>query len=242
MPATMMSASKPSIRPNCAEPHAVDRRSVARVADGAVAEVDLLDDERASRRDRTRRRRAIVVGRDHRELDVGQLEQRAPQRLQALGLDPVVVGQQHAHRVSSYSWPRRVSVRDADQRQPVRRRGRGGLAAGPAAQQRANSPRVRLPNATCSIVPTRTRFMWRMNVSAVIQNSSSSTVLAPLGDGHRRARTHVAGLGRRERGEVVACPAAPRRRRGAPRGRARAATHIARSPSQTERVRRLSTR
>ena len=37
--------------------------------------------------------------------------------------------------------------------------------------RRSNSASVRRPPATSSIVPTSTRFMWRMNVSASIQNS-----------------------------------------------------------------------
>ena len=96
MPETITSGSKSSIRPERREPHAVHRRAVARVADRAVVERDLGHPQRAPERDRARGRRAVVVGRDHRELDVVERDQRAPQRLQALGVDPVVVGQQDA--------------------------------------------------------------------------------------------------------------------------------------------------
>ena len=58
-------------QPERGEAHAVDRRAVGRVADRAVAEVDLLDPQRPARRDRARRRRAVAVGRDHGELDAG---------------------------------------------------------------------------------------------------------------------------------------------------------------------------
>ena len=101
MPETIRSGSKPSIRPSVAEPHAVHRRAVAGVADRAVAEVDLLDPQRP----------AVVIERAVAErLPSGaitasstsvELEQRAPQRLQALGVDPVVVGQQHAQHPGS---------------------------------------------------------------------------------------------------------------------------------------------
>jgi hypothetical protein len=82
------------------EAHAVHRRPIGRVADAAVAEGHLLHPQRAPGGDRARRRRAVGVGRDDRQLDVGDLEQRTPQRLQPVGLDPVVVGQQHAQHGS----------------------------------------------------------------------------------------------------------------------------------------------
>ena len=44
----------------------------------------------------------LASGAIDRELDVVELEQRAPQRLQALGVDAVVVGEQDAHRRGSY--------------------------------------------------------------------------------------------------------------------------------------------
>ena len=85
--------------PELREPDAVDRRAVGRVARRAVLEVDLLDPERAARGDHARERGAVAVGRHDRELDVGQRDERAPQRLQALGLDAVVVGEEHAHGI-----------------------------------------------------------------------------------------------------------------------------------------------
>ncbi len=78
------------------EPHAVDGSAVACVADRAVLERHLLNPQRATERDRARRRRAVAVGRDHRELDVVEPDQRPPQRLQALGIDAVVVGEEHS--------------------------------------------------------------------------------------------------------------------------------------------------
>ena len=51
-------------RPSVGEAHAVDRRAVGRVADGPVAEVDLLDPQRPARRDPAADRRAVAVGRD----------------------------------------------------------------------------------------------------------------------------------------------------------------------------------
>ena len=46
--------------------------SVGGVAHGPIAEVDFLRPQRPASRDRTRHRRAIAVGSDHRELDRGQ--------------------------------------------------------------------------------------------------------------------------------------------------------------------------
>ena len=83
--------------PELGEPDAVDRGAVGRIADRPVVEVDLLDPERPPRRDHPRHRRPVAVRRDDGELDVRELQQRAAERLQPLGLDAVVVGQQHAH-------------------------------------------------------------------------------------------------------------------------------------------------
>ena len=61
---------------------------------------------------------------------------------------------------------------------PRRGRGPSGGAVSPARSRGApcrrasKSSTVRLPRATSSIVPTSTRTMWRMNVSASIQSSS----------------------------------------------------------------------
>jgi hypothetical protein len=79
------------------EAHAVDRRAVGGEAAGSVAELDLLDPERVVRRDAARGGRAVRVGRNHGQLDPGHLEEGAPQRVQADGADPVVVGEQDLH-------------------------------------------------------------------------------------------------------------------------------------------------
>ena len=83
--------------PERGEADAVHGRPVGRVADGAVAERDLLHPQRPPGGDPAADRGAVGVRRDDGELDPGHLQQRAPQRLQALGLDPVVVGEQDAH-------------------------------------------------------------------------------------------------------------------------------------------------
>ena len=64
-------------------------------------------------------------------------------------------------------------VADGRQVEAVRRRGVAGRGARRAVEQRARSRRAG-PAATSSIVPTSTRFMWRMNASASIQNSRMS--------------------------------------------------------------------
>ena len=66
-------------QPERRQPHAVDRRPVARVADRAVVERHLGHPQRAPERDRARRRRLVGVGRDHRELDVVEGDQRPPE-------------------------------------------------------------------------------------------------------------------------------------------------------------------
>ena len=86
--------------------------------------------------------------------------------------------------------------------------------------------------------------MWRMNVSALIQNSSSP------GSGSRQSRgedvtleAHVLGLGRREGGEVVG--AGQRRRAGVERARGRAGRpthHARRRAARALRERRVRTR
>ena len=85
-------------QPELREPHAVDGRAVGREAVRAVVEVDPLDPQRPARRDRARGRGAVAVRRDDGQLDPRHVEQRAPQRLEALGLDPVVVRQEDPHR------------------------------------------------------------------------------------------------------------------------------------------------
>ena len=79
----------------------------------------------------------------------------------------------------------------------VRRRGAARLAARRALEQRARSPRaLRRPPATSSIVPTRTRFMWRMNVSASIRNSSTSPSRSQRAREDVALEAPVVGLGR----------------------------------------------
>ena len=75
----------------------------------------------------------------------------------------------------------------------------------------AKSSGVPKPCATSAIVPTSTRFMWRMNVSAVIQNSAGRARAQPLGCKDVALEADVFGLRGRERGEVVR----PDGRRGA---------------------------
>ncbi len=79
------------------EPHAVDRGAVGRVADAAIAEVDLLDPERAARGDRAGHRGAVAVWGDDAKVDPGCGRERAAQGEQALRFDSVVIGQQNTH-------------------------------------------------------------------------------------------------------------------------------------------------
>ena len=113
-------------------------------------------------------------------------------------------------------------------RSPAPARGPGRCARRRCAEPRRAAPRTartsRRPAATSSIVPTSTRFMWRMNVSASIQNSSSSPLHHPLGREHLAHEAHVLGLGGREGGEVVAAQERARALVPARRGRARRAT------------------
>ena len=106
-----------------------------------------------------------------------------------------------------------LRVADAGQVEPVRRGGVAGLASAARPRAARRSPRAcGARSATSSIVPTRIRFMLRMNESASISNSSTSSVARASS----RARTSrveapVVGLGRREGGEVVRAGAAPPR-------------------------------
>ena len=79
---------------------------------------------------------------------------------------------------------------------------RARLAARRALEQRGELRRGG-PPATSSIVPTSTRFMWRMNVSASIQNSSTSPARSQRRPGDVALEALVVGVGRREGGEVV---------------------------------------
>ena len=94
---------EPLDQPERGEAHAVHRRSVGGVADGAVAEVDLLHPQRPARRDPAADRGAVGVRRDDGQLEAGDAEQRPAQRLQALSLDPVVVCEEDPHGPPGYS-------------------------------------------------------------------------------------------------------------------------------------------
>ncbi len=87
-------------------------------------------------------------------------------------------------------------------------------AVGPGGRPRRASTAARTTTATarrlatCSIVPTSTRFMRRMNESASIQNSSTEAEPEPGAGRQNAANTSrekrcVVGLGRGEGGEVV---------------------------------------
>jgi hypothetical protein len=77
------------------EPHAVDRRPRAGVADYTVRHLTLLHVERAPEGDAPAYPRAVLV-RGHRD-DVPDLLERTPGRQEPRCLDPVVVGQYYAH-------------------------------------------------------------------------------------------------------------------------------------------------
>ena len=84
------------------EADAVDRRPLGRKAPVSVVELDLLDPERRAGRDAPRRGRAVRVGRDQVHLHTVELAERAAERLDALGADSVVVGDQYPHRGRVY--------------------------------------------------------------------------------------------------------------------------------------------
>ena len=75
--------------------HAVHRRAVGGVAAAAVGERDLRHPQRPPGGDRAGHRRAVAVGGDHRQAHPLDAHERPAQGLQAVGLDAVVVGQQH---------------------------------------------------------------------------------------------------------------------------------------------------
>ena len=113
-------------------------------------------------------------------------------------------------------------VVDAREVQAVRRRGRARLGArAPVEQLRERLERAGARRRPASIVPTSVRFMWRMNASAVIQNSSTSPCSRHSALEDVALEADVVGLGRRERGEVVRAGQQRARTRAAPRGRAR---------------------
>ena len=97
-------------------------------------------------------------------------------------------------------------IPDSGQVQSVRRAPSAGGGPRLSLEQcRESWPATAGRAATSSIVPTSTRFMWRMKASASIQNSSMS----PLARRSQRAlstsrrEADVVGLGRGEGGEVV---------------------------------------
>ena len=89
---------------------------------------------------------------------------------------------------------------------PTPGKGRGAAPSPPprcAAVPRAVA-RNRSGLTPSSIVPTSTRTMLRMNVSASITKASTSSLSShPLGAQHVALEAHVVGLGGREGGEVV---------------------------------------
>ena len=92
---------------------------------------------------------------------------------------------------------------------------------------------------TSSIVPTSTRFMWRMKLSASIQNSSNllSRDRAPAGGEDVAGEADMVGLGRREGGEVVG--AGQRRRARLERAQVEATGASAARDAARERTARL---
>ena len=123
---------------------------------------------------------------------------------------------------SASSAKRGLAQPDRRQVEPVRRRVRPASARGPALEQRREVlDRAAAPVATSSIVPTSTRFMWRMNVSASMRNSSDARrPCSQRGAEDVALEALVVGLGGREGGEVVRARAAAPRRRAAPPRRA----------------------
>ena len=101
MPETIRSGRSP-IRPELGEAHAVDRRAVGRVADGAVVEAHLLDPQRAMR---VVMLRAVALrlesGAIDVQFDVVDLCEGPPQRVKPVGPDAVVIGEQDPHRSDS---------------------------------------------------------------------------------------------------------------------------------------------
>ena len=224
-------------QPEAREPHAVDRRAVGRVADGPVAEVDLLDPQRPAGGDRPRHRRAVAVGGDHRRARSPAMRRSARRSAcsPSASIPSSLVSSTRMVlmlRTCPDRWrpPPTGTVSSSSRTRSPRSRRRRGRAHGPARSARRRPAAVRraaarTPRAhagrerTSSIVPTSTRFMWRMKVSASIQNSSTSRVERPPPAARRRGRTDVVGLGRRERGEVVGAGEHRRGLRAAPRDR-----------------------
>ena len=170
------------------EAHAVDRGAVGREARCAVAELDLLDPDRVVEGHGAARGAAVGVGRDHLEVDVGQLEQGPPHGVQASGRNAVVV----CRALSQAAWAR-VSVR----RSPGKSLVRGRVAPASLRGRPSRSAAKRSGGIPSSIVPTRIRTMCRMNVSASIQNASTSPGLDPLGAEHVALEAHMLRLGGR---------------------------------------------
>ena len=194
------SGSKPSISPSCGEAHAVDRRAVGRVADRPVVEVGTSWTHSG--------RRVVIMRAIAERLPSGAItasstpghgQQRAAQRLQALGLDAVVVGEQHAHR----SHPEIVAVAHDGEVEPVRGRrvAPPRRADGPRAAPR--SPRGsavrRPPRASCRRGPVHVAHE-RVGLDPELEQVAA---LRPAGVVDVALEAHVVGLGRREGREVV---------------------------------------
>ena len=198
------------------EANAVDRSPIGREAARAVLEGDLLDPQRRAGGDAAGGRGAVRVRRDHGQLDARQL--RAARAASRAGRWPGC--RRRSSGGPSSELPMLVvaialvltldvcSVADGGQIEAVRlgRRARGACAARPRAGARSRRP-SRRPAPTSSIVPTSTRTMWRMNVSASIQNSSTRRSAA-IRRSARRARSARDRSRRGEGGEVVR-PAQP---------------------------------
>ena len=180
MPETTRSALEALDQAEVREPHAVDRRAVGGVADGAVVERHLGHPQRAARGDRAGHRRAVAVGRDHREAHPVELRPArgaAPAGPRPRSRRRWSAGRRHRASMlwraeagppraggSGRAQPRPVVVGDA-RRGTGRARERSArpASAGGRCSSSANCSSVRRPAATSSIVPTSTRFMWRMN-------------------------------------------------------------------------------
>ena len=210
------------------EAHAVHRRAVGGEAAGAVAELHLLDPERVAGRDARAGGAAVRVGRDHRQLDAGQLEQRPPHHVQAGGGDAVVVGQQDSHRGSLKGMRRSPGRARAAAPSPPPR-----CAGGPPAARRSASGLDALEHRP----DQDPDHVAHERVGLDPEGEHVARLLDPLGAEHVALEAHVVGLGRREGGEVVGAD----ERRGA--GVERVAVERPRPPERPpllERARRAA--
>ena len=119
----------------------------------------------------------------------------------------------------------------------MRRRGVARLERGRPVSSAAKDSTERRPAATSSIVPTSTRFMWRMNVSAVIQNSSTSPAVSQRASSTSRSkRTWSVCVGVKAVKSCVPISAAAHARSAS--GSTRCGHHSARRRSNGEGARR----